>query len=104
MNAWWFFVLTLIIEFPVVLFFFRRQWKEVVVPFLLLNLFTWPLLHFLLLKTGFSLPVMELGVAMAEMTGYKTLMRSSWRKSFIVSFVANGISYGAGILINFYLQ
>ena len=103
MNAWWFFVLTLVIEFPVVLFFYRRQWKEILAPFLLLNLFTWPLLHFLLLHTDFSLPVMELGVALAEMTGYKFLMNSNWRKSFIVSFVANGISYGAGVLINLFL-
>ncbi len=103
MNAWWFFVLTLIIEFPVVLFYYQHCWKDVVAPFLLLNLFTWPLLHFLLLNTGFSLPVMELGVALGEMTGYKFLMNSSWRKSFIVSFVANSISYGAGVLINYYL-
>lgn len=104
MSAWWFFVLTLVIEFPVVLFYYQHQWKQVVAPFLLLNLFTWPLLHFLLLNTGFSLPVMELGVALAEMTGYKFLMNSSWRKSLIVSFAANGISYSAGILINSYLQ
>lgn len=96
-------MLTLIIEFPVVLFYYLHQWKEVVAPFLLLNLFTWPLLHFLLLNSGFSLPVMELGVALAEMTGYKFLMKSSWRKSFAVSFIANGLSYGAGILINHFL-
>lgn len=103
MSAWWFFVLTLVIEFPIVLIFYQSQWKEVFAPFLLLNLFTWPLLHFLLLSTRFSVPVMELGVALAEMAGYKFLMNSSWRKSFIVSFVANGISYGAGVLINNYL-
>lgn len=100
MNPWWFFLLTLVLEFPVVLLFYKNQWKEVVIPFLLLNLFTWPLLHFLLLSTGFPLPVMELGVAMAEMAGYKILMKSSWKKSLVTSFLANGISYGTGIIIN----
>ena len=103
MNPWVFFLLTLVLEYPVILFFYKKQWKEVAIPFLLLNLFTWPLLHFLLLTTHISLPVMELGVALAEMTGYKLLMRSSWRKSFAAAFIANGLSYGAGLLINNYI-
>lgn len=102
MNPWLFFVLTLVIEYPVILFFYKKQWKELILPFLLLNLFTWPLLHFFLLTTDFSLPVMELGVALTEMTGYKFLMKSSWKKSFAAAFVANGVSYGAGMLINNY--
>ncbi len=103
MSPWLFFFLTLVLEYPVILFFYKKQWKEVTVPFLLLNLFTWPLLHFLLLTTDFTLAVMELGVALAEMTGYKFLMKSSWKKSFIAAFVANGVSYGAGLLINNYI-
>lgn len=102
MNPWFFFILTLLIEFPVILLFYRKQRKEIVVPFLLLNLFTWPLLHFLLLTTAISLPVMELGVALTEMTGYKILMKSSWVRSFAAAFVANGLSYGTGLLINNY--
>lgn len=103
MNAWWFFCLTLLLEFPVVYLFFRKQWKAVLLPFFLLNLFTWPLLHYLLLSTGFSLPLMELGVAIVEMTGYKFLMNIGWQKSFAVSFLANALSYGTGILINNYM-
>ncbi len=103
MNAWWFFALTLLIEFPIILLFYYKQWKEILVPFLLLNLFTWPSLHFLLLTTDISLPVMELGVALAEMTGYKFLMKSHWKKSFAAAFIANGVSYGAGLLINNYI-
>lgn len=102
MNAWWFFALTLLIEFPVILLFYRKQRKEIVVPFLLLNLFTWPLLHFLLLTTAISLPLMEVGVALTEMTGYKLLMKSSWGRSFTAAFMANGVSYGTGLLINNY--
>lgn len=102
MSPWLFFFLTLVLEYPVILFFYKKQWKEVTVPFLLLNLFTWPLLHFLLLTTDFTLAVMELGVALVELVGYKLLLNSSWLKSFMASFVANGISYGVGILINNY--
>ena len=103
MNAWWFFALTLLIEFPLILLFYYKQWKEILVPFVLLNLFTWPLLHFLLLTTDISLSLMELGVALAEMAGYKLLMKSSWGRSFAAAFIANGVSYGAGLLINNYI-
>jgi hypothetical protein len=103
MSPWLFFVLTLVLEYPVILFFYRKQPKEVTLPFLLLNLFTWPLLHFFLLTTDISLPFMELGVALTEMTGYKLLMKSSWKKSIAAAFIANGLSYGAGLLINNYI-
>ena len=102
MNAWWYFGLTLLIELPVIFLFFRDRWNEVVIPFLLLNLFTWPLLHYFLLTTDLPVPFLELGVATTEMIGYKLLMKCSWKKSFAASFVANGISYDAGILINNY--
>ncbi len=103
MSPWWFFGLTLLLEIPVIYLFFQRQWNAVLIPFFLLNLFTWPLLHYLLLTTQYSLPLMELGVALVEMTGYKFLMNSSWKKSFLASFVANALSYGTGILINNFL-
>lgn len=102
MSPWWFFLLTLVIEFPIILLFYRDEWKHVVVPFFLLNLFTWPLLHFILFSTHLPLPILELGVAITEMLGYKLLMKSSWTKSAAASFIANGISYGAGIIISKY--
>ena len=103
MNAWWFFALTLLIEFPIILLFYYKQWKEILIPFFLLNLFTWPLLHFLLLTTDISLSLLELGVALAETAGYKLLMKSSWGRSFAAAFIANGVSYGVGLLINNYI-
>ena len=59
--------------------------------------------HLALITTDISLSLMELGVALAEMAGYKLLMKSSWGRSFAAAFIANGISYGAGLLINNYI-
>jgi len=103
MNAWWYFGLTLVLEFPIVYLFYKKQGKLMWAPFVLLNLFTWPLLHYLMLTTRFSLPLMEIGVAGVEMIGYKFLLSSSWTKSFAVSFAANAFSYGVGVLINHFL-
>lgn len=103
MNAWWFFLLTLAAEYPVVLFFYRNEWRKALLPCLLLNLFTWPLLHYLLFTTHIPLVLMEIGVVLAEMTGYKLLLKSSWTRSFVVALTANGISYALGLLINNYI-
>jgi hypothetical protein len=66
LMAWWFFVLTLVLEAPVVWLGYRKGWKKAVLPFLLLNLFTWPLLHYLLLTTDIDINWLEAGVALTE--------------------------------------
>ncbi len=103
MNAWWFFGLTLLIEMPAAVLAWRGKWKTVLLPCLLLNLFTWPLLHYLLYSTDIPLHWMELGVAVTESAGYRLLMNSSWSFSLLAGFGINGLSYGAGIIIHHYL-
>jgi hypothetical protein len=103
MNPWWYFVITLLLEIPVVLYGYKKQWRTALVSCLLLNLFTWPLLAYLLLSTELDLLLLEAGVLLVEMTGYKFLLNSRWGKAFIVALTANGLSYGAGLLINTYL-
>jgi len=97
--AWLFFILTLVIEFPVVYLFYKKQWKQVLAPFFLLNLFTWPLLHIFLDNSDINIYLLEFGVAIAEAIGYKLFMKSSWGKALLVSFVANTLSYFIGVLI-----
>ena len=97
--AWLFFLLTLFIEFPVVYLFYKKQWKQVLLPFFLLNLFTWPLLHIFLDNSDINIYPLEFGVAMAEAIGYKLFMKSSWGKALLVSFAANALSYFIGVLI-----
>lgn len=97
--AWWYFVLTLVLEAPVVGVGYRGQWKKAVLPFLLLNLFTWPLLHYLLITTDIDINWLEAGVALAEGAGYYLLVEQKAVKAFVISILANGFSYGAGLII-----
>lgn len=103
MNAWWYFLLTLVLEMPLAVYGYRKEWKAVFITCFLLNLFTWPLLHYFLLSTEWSLPLLEIGVLLVEMIGYRLIMRGSWLRAFLVSLAANGLSYGLGIIINTYL-
>lgn len=99
--AWLFFVLTLLIEAPVVYLSYKARWKkDAVLPFFLLNLFTWPLLHYLLFTTDIDINLLEAGVVVAEALGYYLLVERKLAKAFIVSLLANAMSYGAGLLID----
>ena len=103
MSIYFYFLLTILIEMPVVLLFFKKQWKLALLIGILLNLFTWPLLHVFLYSTNINLNILELGVAITEGTGYWIFLKCGWKKAFAVSFLANGLSYGIGLLINYNL-
>ena len=103
MPIWFYFILTLLLELPIVLLFFKKQWKWALLIGFLLNLFTWPLLHLLIYYSDADINILESGVAIAEGIGYTIFMKCKWYKGFGVSFLANGFSYGLGLLINTYL-
>jgi hypothetical protein len=102
--AWLFFLLTLIIELPVIYLFYKKDpiaigWKQVLVPFFLLNLFTWPLLHIFLESSDINIYLLEFGVVIVEAIGYKLFMKSSWGKALLASLIANALSYFIGVII-----
>lgn len=100
MSNWLYFLLTLVIELPIVFFFFKKEPKQALIAGFLLNLFTWPLLHVLLFYTYANLNVLEAGVAITESIGYKLMMNCGWKKGILLGFIANAASYGIGLLIN----
>ncbi|MEP6675288.1 MAG: hypothetical protein ABJA78_09035 [Ferruginibacter sp.] len=100
MPFYFYFILTLVLELPVVLLFFKRQWKLALLTGFLLNLFTWPLLHVLLYHTQININLLELGVAITEGTGYCLLLQCRWYKGFGVGLLVNAFSYGVGLFLN----
>ena len=100
MTLYFYFLLTLTIELPIVLLYFRKQFKQALLIGFLLNLFTWPLLHVFLFETRVDVNFLEILIAITEGLGYFLLMKCKWWKGLLLSFVVNGLSYGIGILIN----
>ncbi len=100
MGAWFYFLITLLIELPIVLLFFKKEWKFALLIGFLLNLFTWPVLHILLFYTGININILELGVAITESIGFYFLMQCSWKKALALGFIANATSYGIGVILN----
>jgi hypothetical protein len=100
MQVWLYFLLTLLIELPIVVLFFKKEWKYALLIGFLVNMFTWPLLHVLLFTTNININILELGVAFAESIGYWLLLKCNWKKAFLLAFLANAVSYGIGEIIN----
>jgi hypothetical protein len=103
MGVWNYFVLTLVLELPIVLLFFKGEWKFALLIGFLLNLFTWPLLHILLFYTSIDINILEIGVAITESLGYYLLLQCSWKKAMALGFTANAVSYGVGLLLNHFI-
>ncbi len=103
MPVWFYFALTLIIELPVVILFFKKEWKFALLIGFLLNLFTWPVLHILLFYSTADINILEIGVAIIESIGYYILLQCNWKKALALGFTANAFSYGIGIILNQYL-
>jgi hypothetical protein len=103
MEVWFYFLLTLVIELPIVILFFKARWKYALLIGFLLNLFSWPLLNIVLFYTGINVNILELAVAVIESTGFYLLMQCSWKKALALGFLANAMSYGIGLILNYYM-
>ncbi len=101
MEIFYYFLLTLLIELPIVVAFYRKQWKKALVIGLLLNAFTWPLLQLVLTQIDRQwIPLLEIAIALIEGIGFYIFLRGKITAALLISFIANGISYAAGFLID----
>lgn len=103
MEHWFYFFLTLLIELPLVIIFFRDEPGYALLIGFLLNLFTWPLLHIFLFYTDIHIGILEFAVAVIESIGYCVMLKCRWKKAITLAFVANTLSYGLGLLLNKFL-
>src|SRR5687768_13281582 len=100
MELFYYFFLTIIIELPIAVIFYRKQWQKALLICFLLNAFTWPLLQVTLMEFGYNyIPLLELMIVFIEGIGYCLLFNSKLKYGLLVSFIANGLSYGLGFLI-----
>lgn len=103
MIVWAFFGLTLLLELPVWWWFHRKVQRAWLGLFFLVNLLTWPLLQFLIEYTSVPIPALELGVVVIEGACLSALGELGWKRAFLISLLANALSYGVGECINYWL-
>lgn len=100
MQIFLFFLLTIIIEIPILLWLLNYNKKELMSIGILINLFTWSSLHIFFLHYNVNLNFLEFCVGICEGILLQLFFLNGWSKSFSVSFFANGMSYVMGLLIH----
>jgi hypothetical protein len=104
MIPWYYFLLTLLLELPLVLLFYPRAKRFTLIIGVLLNAVTWPSLHLCIYYTDIPVPILETGVALVEGLGYALFLPGKKYRAFGVAFLVNGCSYGIGVLLNHYIM
>ena len=86
--------LTLLLEVPVVGFFFRRKnRKYAYLVALLTNIITWVALNIVRLNSDLNLNIAAIAMMIVEAVVYALLLDCGWKKAFLISIVANLISF-----------
>lgn len=92
--------LTILLELPVFLLFWHREgWGKAILFCFLVNGLTNPTLNLLLQSHDLDIYLMELAVVAVEAALTVAILRASWARSLVFSFLANGLSYGSGLLL-----
>ncbi len=87
-------LLILLVELPIVGFFFRkRKRKLALVAGLFVNIITWPLVNIIRLNTDWNLNMVEIGVVIFEGVAYWLLLGRNWKKAILITLLANAASF-----------
>lgn len=88
MNLIFYFILTVLFEFVIVSFFIKKNYIQLFIYVLLINLFTWPIANFLY-GIYFNFYFIEIGVILIESILLMLLLKIKYTKSLLISFLAN---------------
>jgi phosphatidylinositol kinase/protein kinase (PI-3 family) len=95
-------LLTLLLEIPIVGFFFKkRKRRTAYLVCLFVNLVTWPIINIIRLKTEWDLNLVEIAVVIAEGFGYWFILNCGWKKATIITIVSNIVSFVLVKLVHF---
>ena len=89
---------TWLIEIPILLLFLWRYDKpaRIVGLGILISASTWPFLVYYYSQYGGNISLLELLVTLVEAFWIRSLWKTSWPFSLLVSFACNAISFGLG--------
>lgn len=100
MAMFQYFFYTILMELPITIIAYSKEWQKMLLVGFLLNLFSWPLLTLLYFQTDIHLLLLELGVVLVEAIGFRLFFNGSFLKAFLVSLLANSVSLFVGVLLN----
>ena len=87
-------ILTLVIELSILVLFFKRKKRETALfTGLGVNLATWSIYHILEFSTDLNTNIIEIIIVVVEAVAYSLILKCGWVKAFVISIIANALSY-----------
>ena len=93
-------ILTIVIEYVVVWFFFRKNSLKLFGIVILINCFTHPLALYFFLNSFTNLWIIEMFVFLTEVVLIKLLLEIRYSRAMLISFTANLVTTLAGLLFS----
>ncbi len=88
------FLLTILIELPVIAFFFNRRKRLAALQMaLLINIISWSVAHIIIFSTDIQIYYIAAGLAIGEAIAFYKLLDCNWKKAIILSLLVNGLSF-----------
>lgn len=94
------FLLTLLIELPIlVLFFKRKKRKAAVLMAVLINIVSWSIAHIIFFSSDLPVYYVAIGLAVGEAVAFILLLECGWKRAITLSLLANSLSFSISQLV-----
>jgi hypothetical protein len=87
-------LLTILVELPIIGFFFRkRKRRPALMLGLMVNVVTWPIANIIRLNTEWNLNYVEIGVVIFEGIAYWLFLGRNVKRAVLITLAANAASF-----------
>jgi len=94
------FLITLLIELPIVILFFKRKKrKEAAWMAFLINIITWSIAHIIFFSTELPIYPVAIGLAIGEAIAFYLMLNCNWKKAISIAILTNLLSFYINQLI-----
>lgn len=88
------FLITILIELPIIALFFKRRKRQVALGMaLLINIISWSITHIIFFTFDINMYYVAVVLAIGEAIAFHFLLPCNWKKAFIISLIVNSLSF-----------
>jgi riboflavin transporter FmnP len=88
------FLISLLVELPIVILFFKRKKrKEAAWMAVLINIISWSIAHIIFFSTELPVYYVAIGLAIGEAIAFFLLLNCNWKKAISIAVLANSLSF-----------
>ena len=94
------FLITILIELPIIALFFKRKKRQAaVLTALLINVISWSVSYIIFFSADVNMYYVAIGITIGEAIAFHKFLECNWKKAIIMSLIVNSLSFFATRLI-----